>query len=154
MAVMVKHPVYPWVEVDVERAKYPDYDGTQNCAQIGLEAFYHTADEDSEPWYEPNQPRPSSMRQQRVPYPTYSKLDTALLQVCHDCPFLKECFAHAMVNEEFGFWGGTNEGDRKRLRKKFKVNVNETSFYRFTDNEAKYLAKLFAERQEVSDGVD
>jgi hypothetical protein len=154
MATMVQHPLYEWVEVDVEGANYPEYDGTQNCAQIGVEAFFYSPSEDGEPWFDPNQPRPASMRQQPIPYPTYSKLDTALVQVCHDCPFVRECFAHALVNEEFGFWAGTNEHDRNRLRKKYKVRLSMSDFYKFNDNDVRHLAALFAKQQESVDGVD
>lgn len=154
MPKWVQHPVYEWIKVNLQGAGLPKYDGTQNCAQIGLEAFYYSADEGDEPWFVEGDPRPSSMRQLRLPYPTYSRHDAFLLKVCHDCPFLAECFAHAVVNEEYGFWGGTNPGDRNRLRRTHRVRLNK-NFTQFTDNDARLLAKLLqqATEQEEEDGV-
>lgn len=156
MSRVIQHPVYEWVKIDLDDVVgFPEYDGTQPCAEIGLEAFYYDADD--EPWYvaERNK-RPSSMRQLRLPYSTYSRLDASLLQVCHACPFVAECFGHALLNEEFGFWGGTNVGDRKRLRKKFGIKLSDSKFYEFSDADARALAKIFASlnTEEDANGVE
>jgi hypothetical protein len=151
----VQHPVYEWVKIDLDDAVgFPEYDGTQPCAQIGLEAFYY--EHDDEPWYVTHDDRPASMRQLRLPYPNYSRLDASLLQVCHDCPFVAECFSHALLNEEWGFWGGTNVGDRKRLRKKLGIKLSDSKFYEFSDADARALAKIFASLhvEENADGVE
>ena len=155
MSRIVQHPVYEWVKVDLDDAVgFPEYDGTQPCAQIGLDAFYY--EHDDEPWYVESDKRPASMRQLRLPYPTYSRLDASLLEVCHDCPFVAECFSHALLNEEFGFWGGTNVGDRKRLRKKLGIKLSDSKFYEFSDAEARMLTKIFNSlgTEEDDDGVE
>jgi len=157
MSRVVQHPIYHWVTIDLEDVVgLPDYDGTQTCAQVGLEAFYYEADETSEPWYVEGGERPSTMRQIRLPYPTYSRLDATLINVCHDCPFVARCFGHALLNEEFGFWGGTNPGDRKRLRKKLGIKLSDSKFYQFSDADARALAKIFASLnvEEDADGLE
>lgn len=36
---------------------------------------------------------------------------------CADCPVLTQCKEYALVHEEFGFWGGMTERDRRAYRK-------------------------------------
>jgi WhiB family transcriptional regulator, redox-sensing transcriptional regulator len=41
--------------------------------------------------------------------------------ICARCPVQPECLAHAMApgrTEQFGFWGGTSELDRRKLRRR------------------------------------
>ncbi len=38
------------------------------------------------------------------------------LAVCASCPVRRECLEHAIANgEHYGIWGGTREGERRRL---------------------------------------
>lgn len=36
---------------------------------------------------------------------------------CEGCPLLDPCFSYALTNDVAGFWGGTAETDRKKIRK-------------------------------------
>lgn len=39
-------------------------------------------------------------------------------RVCAECPVRLECLEHALTaNENYGVWGGTDERERKRLRR-------------------------------------
>lgn len=37
-------------------------------------------------------------------------------QLCGDCPVLAECLNYAVVHEQYGYWGGTNETERREVR--------------------------------------
>ncbi|MEV0072040.1 MULTISPECIES: WhiB family transcriptional regulator [unclassified Amycolatopsis] len=38
-------------------------------------------------------------------------------QICHSCPVLAQCRAHALVTQEvYGVWGGLSETDRRAAR--------------------------------------
>ena len=44
--------------------------------------------------------------------------------ICNSgCPYLKECFAWAMENQEPGVWGGTSEHDRNMIRRGKKKDL-------------------------------
>lgn len=41
----------------------------------------------------------------------------AAKRICGRCPATAECLEHALrTNEQFGVWGGTTEGERRRIR--------------------------------------
>ena len=42
----------------------------------------------------------------------------AARKVCYACPVEKECLNYALVSFERGFWGGTTENERNRIRTK------------------------------------
>jgi WhiB family transcriptional regulator, redox-sensing transcriptional regulator len=43
-------------------------------------------------------------------------LQQEALSLCAACPVRQECLEHALVNgEQYGIWGGTREGERRRL---------------------------------------
>lgn len=43
-------------------------------------------------------------------------LQQEALKVCASCPVRRECLEHALARgEQFGIWGGTREGERRRL---------------------------------------
>lgn len=149
----VQHPIYPWLSTEVSDVTYPDYDGTQNCAQVGVEVFFYSADEEDEPYVERGRNIPSVMKKFKLPYKTYSYHDALLVDVCHDCPFLQQCFAHSLVNEEYGFWAGTNAGDRNRLRKQHNIKLHSNDFNVFSDADARRIARAMQLEQEDNDGV-
>lgn len=37
-------------------------------------------------------------------------------KLCGECPVLAECLNYAIVHENYGYWGGTNETQRRELR--------------------------------------
>ena len=38
------------------------------------------------------------------------------LAICASCPVRRECLEHAIAQgEQYGIWGGTREGERRRL---------------------------------------
>lgn len=38
------------------------------------------------------------------------------LEICAGCPVRRECLEHALAHgEQYGIWGGTREGERRRL---------------------------------------
>ena len=154
MPMIVQHPIFAWIQADVTTAKYPDYDGSQRCAEIGLDAYFYSADDQDEPWFEESSPRPASPYNDKLPHTTYSRLDSTLVKICSDCPFLQPCFAHALANEEYGFWAGTNADDRKRLRRRHGFTLNVAGFYRRNDNEVRHLAALYRQENGGSDGVE
>ena len=42
--------------------------------------------------------------------------DLEALKICVDCPVMDACLLHALANHENGVWGGTTEGERRRMR--------------------------------------
>src|SRR5689334_11276259 len=45
-----------------------------------------------------------------------SKAEEAAKRVCHDCPVLTSCRAHAIAAEDYGVWGGLTALERAALR--------------------------------------
>lgn len=73
---------------------YPNYDGTQNCAKVGVDMFfqdYHGKNAVSEM--------------------------ADLREFCSTCPLLVECAEYAIRHEQHGFWGGTTPNERRNIRK-------------------------------------
>lgn len=46
--------------------------------------------------------------------------------LCGTCPYKAECLEYALKNPQPGIWGGTNEGERKRLLSVRPSNVPES----------------------------
>ena len=70
----------------------PPYTGTEPCAQVGVDWFF--TDE-----------------------VTGRKVNAAeMRQVCDGCDLLVECREYALHNSVSGFWGGTTERERRRIR--------------------------------------
>lgn len=41
-------------------------------------------------------------------------------EICQDCPVSLECLFYAVsTGQRFGIWGGTDENDRRRLRRRW-----------------------------------
>lgn len=70
--------------------KYPAFDGTQSCAELGTDFFYPEAE----------------------PY----RLDV-LRPMCFGCSFLVECRDYALAHEIEGFWGGLTPKERRSVRR-------------------------------------
>ena len=86
-------------------AKYPDYDGTQACANLGEDLFYSKDDE-------------PPLSGKNTNYAMYKKM-------CEGCSFYQPCYDWAIKHERFGFWAGTGEGERILIRKKLKIILDD-----------------------------
>jgi WhiB family redox-sensing transcriptional regulator len=42
-------------------------------------------------------------------------------KVCIGCPYIEECLAWALDNNEYGVWGGTTKNERRRLKRAIRV---------------------------------
>ena len=80
--------------------KYPEFDGTQNCASVGLDAMY---------------------RSERGHAKEVKKNIADV--VCRDCPFIVDCYNWALHHEEYGVWGGTTATERWQIRAKNKIKL-------------------------------
>lgn len=84
---------------------FPKYDGTQNCASMGVELYYYEHNVD-------------------LPFEGLKEQENKLKILCSDCPFLSECREFAIHHEGFGLWGGMTSADRKNYRKKFNIKLD------------------------------
>lgn len=84
---------------------YPNYDGTQACANLGEDLFYSKDDE-------------TPISKQHGEYPTYKKM-------CEGCSFYEPCYSWAIKHERFGFWAGTSEGERISIRKSMRITLDD-----------------------------
>lgn len=37
-------------------------------------------------------------------------------KICADCPYIQECLAWAVDNDEIGIWGGTTKNQRRKIK--------------------------------------
>jgi hypothetical protein len=85
----------------MEKIKYPKFDGTQNCARMGVDVFYQDYDNKT----------------------TASEV-ADLKEFCSTCNILAECMEYAVKHEKYGFWGGTTPFERRTIRHKRKIRLN------------------------------
>lgn len=78
----------------------PYFDGTQPCRSLDTNIFYP---EDEDPVV-------------RVRMTRQAKEE--LKPLCASCAFSGPCLEWALKNNEYGIWAGTDEADRKRLKRK------------------------------------
>jgi hypothetical protein len=74
--------------------EYPNFDGSQICAQTEPDLWFPTADRQT------------------------GRLAKTL---CLTCPWLKPCLDYALKNDVVGIWGGKTERERSHIRKKLKI---------------------------------
>lgn len=74
-------------------ARYPDFDGSQKCAEIGTTIFF---------------PEGSG----------YTEEHRQAQALCTGCPFLDPCGEYALSWKVDGIWAGTTETERKKIRRK------------------------------------
>jgi WhiB family redox-sensing transcriptional regulator len=83
--------------------EYPDFfeKGEPNCRQMDPDMFFP----------EPDQPNSAYLAQ-------------AAKSVCSTCPYVIECLAWALTNDEiWGIWGGTTERERKRMKRPIPLST-------------------------------
>jgi len=55
-------------------------------------------------------------------FPTQGEsIHSSLVEACESCPVREQCLNHALHWEHYGYWAGTTEKERKRLRKTLKI---------------------------------
>jgi len=79
---------------------YPNYDGTQNCARMGVDVFYQAYD---------NKNTAQEVRD--------------LKEFCSNCNILAECMEYAIKHERYGFWGGTTPYERRTIRSRRNIRL-------------------------------
>ena len=78
--------------------KYPDFDGSQACAEIGTEVFF---------------PPPDGYG---------NMLTRQARKICEGCSFLVPCSEWALHHADpFGIYGGMTADDRHRIRKERNI---------------------------------
>ncbi len=93
--------------------RYPDFDGTQACAEVGTDMFY-----------------PDTLAEAGHMY-------AKAREICHRCDFEVECGEWALRHDSgYGMFGGLTPEDRRLLRRKMgivnepiKVSVPKAVFY-------------------------
>lgn len=159
--MIINHPTYPDLQVDLSDSDYPDYDNTASCYGVPTNAFFYSdSDEDDESWTEK---RYLPVKARIIPDADtgriklsrhYTILDSMLAEICQSCPFVSKCFAHAMAHEEYGFWGGSTAGQRKYLREKFGTSFDWKNFHKFNDIDVRRIASLISSMGGVVDDRD
>lgn len=89
---------------------YPDFNefGDPPCAESFPDAFFP---EDA----------PESSLSKRGAYLYEREAKT----ICNSCPYMARCLEYALKNPDLmGIWGGTNERQRKAMRKGIPVRVS------------------------------
>lgn len=89
---------------------YPDFQefGEPPCATSYPDAFFP---EDA----------PENSRSKRGTY----TMEREAKITCSECPYMKACLLYALKNPELmGIWGGTNDYQRKNMRKGIKVDLS------------------------------
>lgn len=105
LSVLAKSVLLPSENKRHETAPYPDFDGSQICAQVDPEIFFP----------EPAAPR---MAEPRI-----------VKQLCMTCPFRVECLNYALHHTVAGIWGGTSANERETIQKRLRitpVSMHET----------------------------
>ena len=78
-------------------AEYPYFDGTQACNNVDTEIFF----------------------------PEDPSAKTEAVELCSQCNSSDKCLEYALHNDVQGIWAGTNEYERKKIRRQRGIkNVN------------------------------
>lgn len=59
--------------------------------------------------------------------PTLDSWKPYLQGLCSACPILEECREHAIKHEEYGFWGGMSQDERKAERRRRGIILESVS---------------------------
>jgi len=58
--------------------------------------------------------------------PNFVNITRAAKAVCKTCPYMAECLAYALENNQPGVWGGTSGNDRRRIKREKKLALGAT----------------------------
>ena len=47
------------------------------------------------------------------------------MKICNTCPVMAECLEWALHHERYGIWGGTTPKDRREMRVKRNILIND-----------------------------
>jgi len=76
--------------------RYPEFDGSQLCAQTDPDLWFPTADRQT---------------------------GRVAKTLCSKCLWVKDCLNYALQNDVTGIWGGKTERERSGIRKKLKIKA-------------------------------
>jgi len=76
--------------------KYPEFDGSQICAQTEPDLWFPTADRQT---------------------------GRVAKSLCAYCPWSKPCLEYALFTDVVGIWGGKTERERSQMRIKLKIKA-------------------------------
>lgn len=87
---------------DFEFADFPDFvsKGDVNCSESEPDMFFADADG-----------------------PNYYQLLNTARRTCTGCPYQLECLTYAVENSVEGVWGGTSDGERRKMRESGKIEL-------------------------------
>lgn len=57
-------------------------------------------------------------------FPEHGGPQTRIKTLCGGCPVIRECLSFATAHEEIGIWAGTNERDRRIIRRRYKPDTD------------------------------
>lgn len=83
----------------------PSFDGTQPCASVDPELFF---------------PEGSSN--------VHAAAKKAITPICNSCEFIEPCLDFALRHDVQGLWAGTTEPDRKLIRRRTGVKIENYLF--------------------------
>ena len=66
--------------------------------------------------------------------------------LCAGCPVAQQCLEYALVYKDYGYWGGTTERERQRIRRRLKV-VRKTVY-------RDYVSNVMKEELPIKHGTD
>lgn len=87
---------------DFEFQDYPDFmsKGDANCLESEPDMFFAETDG-----------------------PNYYQLLNSARRVCTGCPYQLECLTFAVEENLEGVWGGTSDGERRRMKESGKIEL-------------------------------
>jgi predicted RecB family nuclease len=94
--------------------KYPEFNNTP-CQEMGVELFYTVPVKGKK--------LVKNRKTDRIYYDYINK--KSALDACKRCHMIDECLTWALHKEQYGIWGGVDERDRRELRKKLGIRINE-----------------------------
>jgi WhiB family redox-sensing transcriptional regulator len=71
-------------------------------------------------WYSPDGSGPGTVQMRNV---------ALLKRICSGCPVQAECLEWAIKHESHGFWAGTLPSDRKMIRRKRGIVIDDPMYW-------------------------